>query len=298
MWDTLTSGRSWSGHLINRRKDGTLFEEEATISPIQNAAGDITNFVAVKRDITERRKMELVLNQSERISAVGQLAAGVAHEINNPLTVVLGFAQSILARLTPDNPLHMPMASIVRETLRCKTLVQDLLTFSRQKKPGARPESPVSMVENALNLVEPQARFKRVSVRRDFDSHLPAIMVDRTQIQQVIINLCTNAIDAMPDGGTLTLQVRRQDACVEIRVTDTGTGIPADIQNRIFEPFFTTKEIGKGTGLGLGLVYEILKNHQGSIDFKTEVGKGTTFIARLPLAQKPPSTGSENPPNA
>jgi two-component system NtrC family sensor kinase len=196
--------------------------------------------------------------------------------------------------MTPTDALHQPMESIVRETLRCKTLVQDLLTFSRQRKPETKLEPPIQMIEGALNLVEAQARVKRVSVQRDFENDVPKILADHNQIQQVIINLCTNAIDAMPEGGTLTIQVRDLKTHVEIRVKDTGTGIPAEIQSRIFEPFFTTKEVGKGTGLGLGLVFEILKNHQGTIDFETEAGKGTTFIARLPVPQDSASTGSAN----
>ena len=294
MWSTLKSGRPWSGHLINKRKDGTFFEEEATLNPVMNASGGITNFVAVKRDITERRRMESIVNQSEKLSAVGQLAAGVAHEINNPLAVILGFAQSIMGRLQESDPMHNPIKSIEREALRCRNLVQDLLTFSRQRKAGVALEAVVPTIEGAMNLVETQARVKSIVVRRDFSSDVPLIQADRTQIQQVIINLCTNAFDAMPSGGTLTVQVRGQKTHVEIRVTDTGTGIPADIQGRIFEPFFTTKEVGKGTGLGLSLVYEIVKNHQGTIDLETEAGKGTTFIVRLPAAERPSSAGSED----
>ena len=289
MWATLKSGRPWRGHLINKRKDGTLFEEDATINPVLNASGDITNFVAVKRDVTERRRMESILNQSEKMSAVGLLAAGVAHEINNPLAVILGFAQGILGRLPEADPMHIPVKSIERETLRCRNLVQDLLTFSRQKKTGTTLEALVPMIEGAMNLVETQARLKHVLVQRDFAADVPPVQADRTQIQQVIINLCTNALDAMPGGGTLTVQVRLQGTHVEIRVTDTGTGIPADIRKRIFEPFFTTKEVGKGTGLGLSLIYEIVKNHQGTVDLETEAGKGTTFIVRLPAAELPPS---------
>jgi signal transduction histidine kinase len=250
--------------------------------------------VGVSRDITDREKLETVVRQREKMSAVGQLAAGIAHEINNPLTVALGLAQAMLSRMVHADPLRQAAVSIERETTRCKNLVQQLLLFARDRKPGIALDQPEDIVAGALSLVETQARVKKVELRRKFEKTLPPIQADRTLIQQVIINLCSNAIDAMPTGGVLTVTISREKKDVEIRVIDTGMGIPKEIQERVFEPFFTTKEVGKGTGLGLSLAYELVKKHLGRIDFESEEGKGTTFIIRLPAAELKASSDAQH----
>ena len=265
------------------RHDGEVRFFHTVKSAILNPDGQVTMTVGVCRDITERAKLEGIVRQSEKMSAVGLLAAGVAHEINNPLTVVLGFAQAILARLGEADPLFIAVKSIERETLRCRDLVQNLLTFSRKRKSGAAQEPILPLVEGVLSLVESQARLRKITVLRDFDKNAPPLLMDRALIQQVLINLCTNAMDAMPDGGTLTIRFRHQKRHVEIDVCDTGMGIPKATQSKIFEPFFTTKDVGKGTGLGLSLAYEIVKNHDGLIHFESREGKGTTFTIRLPI---------------
>jgi PAS domain S-box-containing protein len=267
-----------------RHKDGSYRTLEAIGKYVNDSSGP-PRAVLNSRDITDRDRLEGIVRQSEKMAAVGQLAAGVAHEMNNPLSVVLGFAQAMLHRLPPTDPLYAAAQSIERESLRCKNLVQNLLTFSRRRKPGMTVEPFLPLLESALSLVETQARIKNVNVQRDLNVEDIHIQGDRDQIQEVLINLCTNAMDAMPDGGELTIRAEKQRNDVEIRVTDTGTGIPKEIQGRVFEPFYTTKEVGKGTGLGLSLAYEIVQKHQGHIDFETVPGKGTTFIVRLPLAQ-------------
>ncbi len=210
-----------------------------------------------------------------KLEAVGQLAAGVAHEINNPLGVILGYAEAIEQDLPPSDPLRAPMEEVVRETLRCKRLVENLLTFSRERPPGMGLENPAVIVENALSLVEPQARLKNVKVVREFSEPLPETLMDRNQIEQVVINLCTNAMDSMPDGERqLTVGLCQADSGLEVRVKDTGTGIPPDIRQRMFEPFFTTKGVGEGTGLGLSLVFESVKKPaRGPSIFKVKWGK-------------------------
>jgi PAS domain S-box-containing protein len=286
MWQTIEAGNVWEGILINKRKDGNEFEEEANICPIINDAGVITNYVAVKRNITERRKMELIVRQSEKMSAVGQLAAGVAHEINNPLGVILGFAQALVRRLQANDPLEMPLKSIEREAVRCKNLVQDLLTFSRASKMEREPMQINRAVEGALSLISAQARMGRIEVKKDLAPDLPRIMANQNQLQQIIINLANNAMDAMSQEGVLTISTEhlREGALswVCLKVLDTGSGIPADIQSRIFDPFFTTKPVGKGTGLGLSLVHEIVQKHSGSVEVHSRPGH-TEFVIKFPV---------------
>lgn len=266
------------------RPDGTLRWIRDRAFPIRNPLGTVYRFAGIAQDVTEQKQLERTVVQSEKMSAVGQLAAGIAHEINNPLGVILGFAQSMRMRIPESDALHLPVQSIEREALRCKALVQDLLTFSRERKPGALPEQPVEVIEGALHLVETQANMHKVELRKEFQSDLPLFEVDRNQIEQVVINLCTNAMDAMPQGGVLTVMLSKTPSSVQIIVKDTGTGISSDIRNRIFEPFFTTKEVGKGTGLGLSLVYEIVKKHHGEIKVDSDLGKGTAFIIQLPAS--------------
>ena len=274
-------------------KSGDYVVGEFTSAP-QFENGSVVAEFGIVRDITERKKAEMEkenltkqLLQSEKMAAVGQLAGGVAHEINNPLGVILGFSQSLLRRVKEDDPLLMPLQSIEREAKRCKSLVQDLLTFSRVGKTEKEKCDINEVVKSSLTLVEAQTKVKSVELVKEFGSDIKEVMFSRNQIQQVIVNLCNNAIDAMPNQGVLTVRTlmttRENREYVELQIKDTGTGIPKDIQTKIFEPFFTTKEVGKGTGLGLSLVYEIIQKHQGKIELESEVGKGSIFKILLPL---------------
>lgn len=278
------------------RQDGGPFWAQLETTLTQDDAG-ITLCRVVISDVSERnraeedaKRSEVLLRQSQKMEAVGRLAAGVAHELNNPLSVILGFAEAAVRRMVSEDPLDLPLKSIMREALRCKNLVQKLLIFSRAQKPQPKQENLAPVVESGLDLVEAQARIKHVEVVRQFSEAPLPVLVDNQEIQQVIINLCANAIDAMPSGGKLTvalLQGTREnggESMAEIRVTDTGSGIPAEIRERIFEPFFTTKAIGKGTGLGLSLAYEIVQRHHGDLSVESQEGQGTTFRVLLPLA--------------
>ena len=240
---------------------------------------------AFREMVQDVRRSHAVAIQSEKMAGIGQFAAGVAHDINNPVGVILGFAQGLIRRTPETDPLMMPLKSIEREALRCKTLVQSLLAFSRSQKHDVtiKPEDLRQVVEGALALVETLARAKKVELVRSFSAELGPVPVDAGQIQQVVINLGVNAIDAMPQGGKLQVALARKDDHAEISVQDTGAGIPPEIRERIFDAFFTTKEVGKGTGLGLSLIANIVKNHQGSIELQSEVGHGSTFIVKLPI---------------
>jgi len=229
--------------------------------------------------------LEEKLHQTEKLSAIGQLAAGVAHEINNPLGVILGFAQGMDRRVPEQDPLRLPVTSIVRESLRCKALVQELLTFSRTAKKVLEEVDVNSLIRATGLLLESRAKTQNVQVVYQLSEKDLIVKANRTQLQQIIVNLGTNSLDAMSNGGTLTIHTsRNEQGDVDLKVIDTGSGIPPSIRSRIFEPFFTTKEVGKGTGLGLSLVYEIVQQHGGEINVQSNEGKETAFFIRIPGA--------------
>jgi len=225
------------------------------------------------------------MHQSEKLSAVGQLAAGVAHEINNPLGVILGFAQGMAGDLKEGDGFELPVRSIEREALRCKALVQNLLTFARTSQSDRVAMDLNQAVEQSLSLIQPQAKLNRVVVEAKLAAGLPSVLGNKNQLEQVIMNLAKNAIDAMPNGGSLTLSSQlvegRPHSWILLRCVDDGTGIPPAALPKIFDPFFTTKPIGQGTGLGLSLVSEIVQKHSGEISVDSRPGR-TEFTVKLP----------------
>ena len=241
----------------------------------------------LNKEIADRKRLEKTILQSEKMAAIGKLASGVAHEINNPLGIILGFAQILAKQIKSGDPFEIHVKSIERESLRCKTLVQDLLTFSRAGRAEKELMDLKVAIEEALSLVLAQSKFKNVELEKEIQE-IPKIFGNQNQIQQVIVNLSNNAIDAMPKGGRLSLRVCKitfkNRPAVQIAVEDTGQGIPEELLSKIFDPFFTTKEVGKGTGLGLSLVYEIVEKHDGQIRVQSELGKGSVFLVTLPAA--------------
>lgn len=226
------------------------------------------------------------LRQSEKLSALGHLTAGVAHEINNPLGSILGFAQAALRRDDLSPPLQAALKAIEEESRRCRRLVQDLLVFSRREDAAASRFDLEEAIEGTLAMLESQARLIDVVVERESGVRLQ-LRGHKSQIQQVLVNLASNALDAMPRGGRLTVRTRRTALsgrpAAAVEVSDTGSGIPADIFPRIFEPFFTTKPTGRGTGLGLAIVQEIVQRHHGAVEARAAPGGGTIFVAIFPL---------------
>lgn len=233
------------------------------------------------------KQAQAALIQSEKMSAFGQLSAGIAHEVKNPLAGILGYAQLSLRKLDPDHPTHRHLALIEKETKRCRAIIDNLMKFARQEKVAMEPIDINQTVEDACAIVDHQLTINQVKLHKELSSALPRCLGNANQLQQVLMNLMINAQQAM-DGkaGTVTVSTRATDGPrLEIRITDTGPGIPQEIQAKIFEPFFTTKPTGKGTGLGLSVSYGIIRDHQGEIRVESQVGQGASFIITLPLIE-------------
>ena len=297
LWDTISSGQVWTGELYNRHKNGETHWEHATISPIRNSAGAISHYMAFMESMAERKKLEEQLRQSQKMEAIGQLAGGVAHDFNNILTVIMGFGQMLQHSLPAGDPKVGQMEQILDAADRAAHLTKSLLAFSRKQ---------VMLLQQVElnNLARKHIKFlnriigEDVSLKTMFGSEPLLVLADSGQIEQVLMNLATNARDAMPGGGELLIRTELVQLGKEfhrqhgygapgpyalISVTDTGTGMDAETQQKIFEPFFTTKEPGRGTGLGLSIVYGIVKQHGGYITILSRCGFGTTFNIYLPL---------------
>ncbi len=230
----------------------------------------------------ERARDQLV--QSEKLAAIGQLAAGVAHEINNPIGVMLGFSQVLLKRTTEADPMYKPLATIEREGLRCKKIVQNLLDFARHNKPNPEQSDINQLIDDALALVEHQISNAAVRLVKTYSPGLPRVLADANQIQQVFLNILMNAYQEMSDGGELKIVTHQEGDYVYAVFSDSGPGISAENLKHIFEPFFTTKEVGKGTGLGLSVSYGIVEQHGGTIQVQSDGKAGATFTVNLPVA--------------
>jgi two-component system, cell cycle sensor histidine kinase and response regulator CckA len=306
MWQTITSGNVWRGRLVNKKKDGTLFHEEATITPIKDDTGNIVSFVAVKRDVTQEVSLQQQLFQAQKMEAIGTLAGGIAHDFNNLLQVTLGYSELLLQERKDGEPDYEDLRKIFRAAKNGAELVQRLLTFSRRVDPQPVPldlNQLILQVETLLRRTIP----KMIEIRLDLAWDLLRVNADPTQMEQVIMNLAVNARDAMPQGGILIIQTKnlpagddycsltcaaKESQCVVVAVSDTGHGMDRETIEHMFEPFFTTKELGRGTGLGLAMVYGIVQQHSGHVRCDSEVGKGTTFHVILPAIAADEATGT------
>ncbi len=235
----------------------------------------------VEQRTAELKAMQAHLIQSEKLAGVGKLAAGVAHEINNPLTCVLTNSSLLLGDLPPDDPRREDLQTIVDETLRCRKIVKGLLDFARQTKPQKQNLDINKVVEDVLALVRNQASFRNITIRTELDSKIPSVLADADQMRQVVLNIILNAADAMPQGGALRIRsyFEPKSNQVMLRISDTGPGIPVEIQDKLFEPFFTTKKTG--TGLGLAIAYGIMERHRGALKVESSPGHGTTIVVSL-----------------
>jgi len=300
IWETTSRGDAWSGRMTNRKKDGSLFQEEVTVSPIRNEEGAIVSFVAVKRDVTLEVELERQLQHASKMEAVGTLAGGIAHDFNNILQVVLGYGELLLLNREDGEEGRQETEGIVAAAQRGADLVQQLLAFSRKVESKLCPVDLNREVEQAGKLLQ-RTIPKMIEVSLDLAENLRIVKADLAQIGQVLMNLGVNARDAMPDGGRLVIQTRnvsfdaeycRRNVGVQagghvmVSVSDTGIGMDRETREHIFEPFYTTKGAGRGTGLGLAMVYGIVKSHGGHIVCASEAGRGTTFSIYFPVADR------------
>jgi PAS domain S-box-containing protein len=297
MWATITQGKVWSGHLTNKKKDGSLYEEDATISPIRDASGKLSGFVAVKRDVTDRLQLEEQLRQAQKMESVGRLAGGVAHDFNNLLTVINGYSGFLLKKLKAGDPLREYADEIKAAGERAASLTKQLLAFSRKQLIEPKVLDLNTTIRQSAPMLQ-RLIGEDITLQTHLDDSLGKVLADPDQMHQVIMNLALNARDAMPDGGKVDIETRNVELSVEsssairpdtlpgryvrVTMTDNGQGMDETTRQQIFEPFFTTKELGRGTGLGLATVYGIIRQGGGWVDVASEVGVGTSFQVYLP----------------
>jgi two-component system NtrC family sensor kinase len=282
----------WSFTASTEKHDRKQFFE-VTATPIENPGGGYRALIFL-RDVTQKRMQELNVLQAEKMSSIGILAAGVAHEINNPMNSVAGYAEALQRRLKNCPELREDkrledfgpyLDVIIREVYRCKSIIDNLLSFSR-KSDGSKGEVHLNaIIREVLQLLQHKSRYESILVRETLAESLPVMHGDAGALRQVFLNLLLNAMQAIRDEGTVEVTTRSVPGWLEARVTDTGSGIPAEMIDQIWNPFFTTKTVGQGSGLGLALVYDIVKHHGGEIAVTSTVGKGTEFIVRFPACQ-------------
>lgn len=295
LWETISAGRIWKSRMVNRRKDGSFYTEDATVSAVRGPSGEIENFVAVKKDISEQLLVEEQLMQAQKMEAVGLLAGGIAHDFNNILTAVKCYAQVIARELSPDSPAQSDSREILAAAERGEALTRQLLAFSRKQV--------MSPVRTDLNsIVSGMSKMLRRVIGENIalDTRLHAeqcpVFLDPVQLEQAILNLVINARDAISGRGVITLETgmdkargswRKAVGTVYLKVRDTGCGISPEVRRRLFEPFFTTKGPGRGSGLGLPSVLGIVKQSEGEIEVHSEPGQGATFTLYFPMSAAP-----------
>ena len=235
--------------------------------------------------------------QTEKLSALGRMAAGIAHEINNPLGGILLYSTNLFKKVPKEGPLKEGLEVIIHETMRCKTIIQDLLEFSREKEPKKTVANINHIIEKTLSILENEFRLHHIRVEKHLYSKMSDNLLDVSQMQQVFINLLLNAVEAIQDQGVITIKSRMDPGqkWERVEIKDTGCGIPSENMSKIFEPFFSTK--AKGTGLGLAVSYRIVRNHQGDIRVSGQPGKGTRFTIEIPLLKNTPSREAQGHPH-
>ena len=279
-WSGVTSRKMGKLRTVTGiRGDGTEFPVEASISHVTVEGTKF--FTVILRDVTERTRLEEQLRRTERVAELGTLAGGMAHEIGTPMNVILGRAEYLLDRVS-EEPVKQGLKTIITQVERITRVMNQLLSFARRKPLQVGPVDLRQIIENSLEMFQERLSRQRVQVLTQINTECPPAQADSDQMNQVLINLIMNAIQAMPEGGRLRIGLYPDGNMVKCTVADTGHGMRKEVVTKIFEPFFTTKEFGKGTGLGLTVVKGIIEEHHGSIAVETEEGKGTAFTILLP----------------
>lgn len=299
LWDTLMAGEVWHGEITNRRKDDTRYFEEQTITPVKDVHGEITHFIGIKQNRTEQRNLEEQLRHSQKLESIGTLAGGIAHDLNNILAGIIGYGSLALMKSAVDDPQRVNIQNMLDASDRATHLVKELLLFSRKQALNRKQEDLNSIVVKMEKFLKRVIGEEIVIKTKIHTAKLP-VLADAYQLEQVLMNLATNARDSMPQGGVLTVSTGFVDLGEDFKtsssivkpgryalltVSDSGAGMDKETQQRIFEPFFTTKDVGKGTGLGLAVVYGIVTQHEGHITVYSEPGQGTVFRVYLPLIE-------------
>ncbi len=298
LWTTISRGDVWQGHFINKKKDGSHYDEEATITPVKNSKGDIINFVAIKRDVTNEIKMEEQLRQSQKMEAIGTMAGGIAHDFNNILSALIGYTELGLEDVADRPDTYSSLQQVLISADRAKDLVNQILTFSRSASTEKKPIKAKLIVSEVCKFLR-SSLPANVKIRQNLTAEKDIILADATQFHQVLMNLCTNAGYAMKDSGgvlEVTLEnifLNEKDLSektlletgphLKLTVKDSGLGIKKEALARIFDPYYTNKEKGEGTGLGLAVVHGIVKDHMGDIQVISKFESGSVFTVLIPL---------------
>jgi len=297
MWKNLSEGKVWSGRFINKRKDGSLFEWESTISPIHSEAGQIVSYVAASKDITKEVQLEDQLRQAQKMDAIGRMASGISHDFNNLMSAIIAHVDVLLDDLSSENALYSEIELIRDVAVRGSDLTRQLLAFSRRQVMDPKILDLNELIRNTC-LILRRVIGDPIHLTQKLASNLRPVRVDPVQITQVIMNLAINARDAMPDGGHLKIETqnlvflnkdevlkvggRNQGPFALLIVSDTGMGMNEETQAHLFEPFFSTKTPDRGTGLGLATVYGIIRQSGGFIHVESKPEEGSVFQIYLP----------------
>lgn len=279
LWRTIGNGEVWKGEIRNKAKDGSYYWVHTTIVPFLKDNGKPYQYLAIRNDITERKKSEEILHRQDKLAAVGQLAAGVAHEIRNPLTSMKGYAEFLLEDETNEQRKEF-VEIILDEIERVNTIVEDFMVLSKPKAVKLEDKDIITIIQTVLSLLEYEARKKNVRMMFEASEEVITIECDEDRLKQVFLNFVKNGIEAMPDGGELTVKVLVVNGQIHISIKDTGVGIPEEKLKKIGEPFYTTKK--SGNGLGLMVSFKIIESHNGKVFIESEINKGTTFNIILP----------------
>jgi PAS domain S-box-containing protein len=279
--------------LLSRHQPPRRLLVNVGMTPLRDSHAGVVGTIVIIEDISSRVQLEEQLQISEKMASIGLLAAGVAHEVNTPLTGISSFTQMLLEGASPDDPKTAVLEKIERQTFRAAKIVNGLLNLARPAQVDSGPCDVNTVINDVLSLLEHQFKNSSIQVRKELAAAGPAVQAIEHKLQQVFLNLFLNARDAMPKGGWLTIVTRQEPGVAIVEVGDTGSGIPAEQLSRIYDPFFTTKAIGKGTGLGLSITYGIVQEHGGTISCDSQVGHGTRFTIQLPLAETMPAAAGQ-----